>query len=40
MKSGRNFSHTGNRKTKEAMYIKTLHRKQNQKGNQGKRKGS
>jgi len=40
MRKGRNFSHSGNRKTKEAMYIKTLHRKQNHEGTKAKRKGS
>lgn len=40
MKFGRNFSNTGNRKTKEAMYIKTVHRKQNHKGTSAKRKSS
>ena len=40
MKAKRNFSHRGNRKTKEAMYIKTVHRKQNHEGTQPKRKGS
>ena len=39
MRKGRNFSHSGNRKTKEAMYIKTIHRKQNNEGT-NKRKGS
>jgi len=36
----RNFSHSGNRKTKDAMYIKTVHRKQNHEGTQKKRKDS
>ena len=40
MRMGRNFSHSGNRKTKGAMYIKTVHRKQNHKGTASKRKGS
>ena len=40
MKAKRNFSHRGNRKTKEAMFIKTVNRKQNHEGNQSKRKGS
>lgn len=39
MKTGRNFSNSGNRKTKEAMYLKTVHRKQNHKGTNSKRKG-
>jgi hypothetical protein len=37
MKIKRNFSHSGNRKFKEAMYQKTVHRKQNQKGNQNRK---
>lgn len=40
MKVKRNFSHSGNRKTKEAMYIKAVYRKQNHEGNKIKRKGS
>lgn len=40
MKLKRNFSHSGNRKTKDAMFIKSLHRKQNHEGTQKKRKGS
>ena len=40
MKKGRNFSHSGNRKTKEEMYIKTVHRKQNHEGTNLKRKSS
>lgn len=40
MKMKRNFSHSGNRKTKEAMYIKTIHRKQNHEGTSAKRKVS
>ena len=38
MKTGRKFSNSGNRKTKEQMFVKTYNRKQNQKGNTGKRK--
>jgi|LauGreDrversion4_2_1035121.scaffolds.fasta_scaffold647999_3 hypothetical protein len=40
MKMKRNFSHRGNRKTKEAMLIKTVNRKQNHEGTQKKRKDS
>lgn len=40
MKVKRNFSHSGNRKTKEAMYLKTIHRKQNHEGTKSKRKDS
>lgn len=40
MKTKRNFSHAGNRKLKESLYIKTLNRKQNHEGTQPKRKGS
>lgn len=40
MRLGRNFSHRGNKKTKEALFVKTLHRKQNQSGTNQKRKGS
>lgn len=40
MKTKRNFSHSGNRKTKEAMYIKSVNRKQNHEGTQPKRKVS
>lgn len=38
MKMKRNFSNSGNRKTKEAMYLKTIHRKQNHEGTNSKRK--
>ena len=37
MKIKRNFSHSGNRKFKEAMYQKTVHRKQNHQGNANKK---
>ena len=36
MKIKRNFSHSGNRKFKEAMYQKSVYRKQNNEGNKKK----
>ena len=36
MKIKRNFSHSGNRKLKEAMHVKSMHRKQNHEGNKKK----
>ena len=39
MKIKRNFSHSGNRKFKEALYMKTVNRNNNTKGNANK-KGS
>lgn len=40
MKFGRNFSNSGNRKTKQELFTKTTNRQQNQKGNAQKRKKS
>lgn len=40
MKMKRNFSHSGNKRTKEALFVKALHRKQNQMSTRQKRKGS
>jgi len=40
MRLGRNFSHSGNKRTKEAMFVKALHRKQNQIGTKKKKKGT
>jgi hypothetical protein len=39
MKIKRNFSHSGNRKTKESMFMKNVHRSQNLKGTSSKKKG-
>lgn len=40
MKKGRNFSNSGNRKTKEQLFVKTINRKQNLKGTSINRKAS
>lgn len=40
MRKGRNFSNSGNRKTKEQLFVKTINRKQTLRGTTGKRKAS